>query len=120
MQITHYQRVYFALAGRSVEAKRANPLILKYREALKELKVKKDSVSASIMTVDDFSIVQKNRDLYEGRYLVRWEIIDNETGWETRMNHSTKALLSTALLAIIFSQDKVEIKTINIKNGSNE
>jgi len=120
MLITHYQRVFFQVSGRNVEAKRADPLILEYRKALQELKVKKDSVSASIMTVDDFSIRQINRDLYEGKYLVRWEITDNETGWETRMNHDTKALLSTALLAIIFSQNKIEIKTINIKNGSNE
>lgn len=120
MMLTHYQRVYFQVSGRNVDAQRGNPLIAKFRKALEELKVKQDSVSAYIMTVDDFQIWQKNKDLYEGKYLIRWEIVDSETGWETRMNHHTKALLMKAILAISFSHYRMEIRAFNVKSGSNE
>ena len=120
MMITHYQRVFFQISGRNVDAERGNPLIAKFRKALEELTVKKDSVSAFIMTVDDFEIQQKNRDLYAGKYLIRWEISDNETGWESRMNHATKVLLINAILAIVFSHYSMEIKAVNVKDGSNE
>lgn len=120
MLLTHYQRVYFTVAGRNVDAERGNPLIAKFRKALEELKVNQDSVSAFIMTVDNFEIQQKNRDLYAGKYLIRWEIVDNEVGWESRMNHDTRALLSKAILAIFFSHYKMEIKATDVRDGSYE
>lgn len=120
MLITHYQRVFFQVSGRNVDAKRGNPLIRKYRKALEELKVKQSSVSAYVYDVDGFDIWQKNKDLYEGKYTIRWEITDNETGWESRMNHDTKALLMRELLAINFSRYATRITTINIKDGSYE
>lgn len=120
MQITHYQRVFFQVSGRNVDAKHGDPLIAEFREALEELKVNEPPVSATVFNVDNFEIQQKNRDLFEGRYTIRWEIVDRETGWETRMNHATKALLAKAILAISLSNHKMEIKAVDVKNGSLE
>jgi len=120
MLLTHYQRVYFTVAGRNVDSKRGDPLIAKFRKALEELEVNKDSVSATVYDVDSFEIQQKNRDLYAGKYLIRWEIVDNEVGWESRMNHHTRALLSRAILAIFFSHYKMEIKATDVRDGTYE
>lgn len=120
MQLTHYQRVYFQVSGKGVDEKRGDPLIRDFRKRLESLKVKNPPVSASVFSVDNFEIEQKNQDLYKGKYLVRWEIVDSEVGWETRMNHQTRALLTKAILEISFSNDSLTIRATDVKDGTYE
>lgn len=122
MQITLFQRVIFSISGRYINSERGDPLIQEFKIALKGLKVNEPPVSASVFLVDGFEIRQLNQNLYEGRYLVRWEVLDRETGWETRMNHATKALLIRTILAISINECgepwAIKIQAIKVLDGS--
>lgn len=97
-----------------INPKKANPLLKKFYQALKDFRYDKDQIRSSVAIVGDFYVEQKNPNLLLGSYLIRMEIFDkNDDGQAPyRFNNCLGGWIGKAISNIVFVHYNTVIKVV--------
>lgn len=122
------QHICWHVEGKKLNPDKVNPVIGDFHTLLDNLKFKHGSISASPTAVDEFFCEEIDTTLLRGKYQIRWEIIDNEPGWENRQNNVIRPELTRFVEEIEMENGltygkKITVRMVNsrfdgdLKNG---